>query len=455
MKNREYNNDWDNVNDIPDDDYQRQYQEQLDRFSRMSGNDYNEEIDVSDLKFYNPDEIRRHNVDRYNPTGYNRNGSRTPTYSQRNPQRPQSRSVNRDLQFGVNNKTKNHDSRYAPDFFDSKSRQSYESNKKRSSKVQAEKEHRKKSPVKRFFKCLIIILLLIAVITEVMLYRYAGMVNTVETGNRQYTNASLYDDDIMNVLVIGSDSRSIEDRGRTDTMLLLSIDNKTDKITMTSFMRDMYVQIPDNGWDKLNAANVYGGVELLMDTIELNFDIRIDKYIYIDFYSFVDIVDAIGGIELDISDEEAQGMIPPMAEQNKIMGKPKGTDYLKQGGKNLTVNGNQALAYSRLRYVGNADFERTERQRIVLSKIKEKALTFNPIKLNNIATAVCSHITTNMTRNEIFMLENKAPLILGYETEELRIPEEGAYSYGWHDGQSTLDVNFDSCKQTLRNKIYA
>ena len=219
-------------------------------------------------------------------------------------------------------------------------------------------------------------------------------------------------------------------------------------------MRDMYVEIPNNGWGKLNSANVYGGPELLMDTIELNFDVRVDKYIYIDFYSFVDIVDALGGIELDISDEEAKGMIPPMAEQNKIMKKAKGSDYLTHGGKNMTVNGNQALAYARLRYVGNADFERTERQRIVVSKIKEKALTFNPIKLNNIATATFSHITTNMTRNELFLLENRALFILGYDTEEYRIPEEGMYSYGWHDGQSTLDVDFDACKQALKEKIY-
>lgn len=135
---------------------------------------------------------------------------------------------------------------------------------------------------------------MLAIIAELLIYRYVSMINIVDTGERLYTKASMYDDDIMNVLVIGSDSRSVDERGRTDSMIILSINKNNKEIVMTSLMRDMYVEIPNNGWSKLNAANVYGGPELLMDTIELNFDIRIDKYIYIDFYSFVDIVDAVG-----------------------------------------------------------------------------------------------------------------------------------------------------------------
>lgn len=457
MKNRDnyHDNDLNEESYDEYDEYERLYEEQLDRFSQMDGNDYSEDLDATDLEFHDPND--RYSSDRYNKTGNNRtnlNGSRTPVYPNRNRKsqnrqesasrsRNNQREYNRNLQFGANNSDKN--------------RRSYNYKNARTNRMDTYDDYspRKKSHVKRFFKLLFILIIILAVVVEIMMYRYACMVNSVETNHRSYTNASMYDDNVLNVLVIGSDSRSVEERGRTDTMMLLSIDKEKDKITMTSFMRDMYVEIPDNGWGKLNSANVYGGPELLMDTIELNFDVKVDKYIYIDFYSFVDIVDALGGIELDITDEEAEGMIPPMAEQNKIMGKPKGSDYLTNGGKNMTVNGNQALAYARLRYVGNADFERTERQRIVVSKIKEKALTFNPIKLNSFATATFSHITTNMTRNELFLLENRALFILGYDTEEYRIPEEEMYSYGWHDGQSTLDVDFDACRQALRNKIYS
>lgn len=466
MKNNKYNNHWDNVNDSYD-DYQKQYEKQLNEFSKMDGSDFADELDVTDLEFHDQKENGSYQSDVYNPVGNNNSnpyGSRTPTYSERNGHRPQRRTQNnrnnvrprrqqpqkRDLQFGSNNSARSRNNKYNSAPNDNSARKGNVNKKKRNNK----KVEKKKSPVKKFFKWLIIILLLLFVLAEVLIFRYVGMVNTVDTGERLYTNGAMQDDDVMNVLVIGSDSRSIEERGRTDSMILLSINKKSDEIIMTSFMRDMYVEIPNNGWSKLNAANVYGGPELLMDTIEMNFDIHVDKYVYIDFYSFVDIVDAIGGIELDISDEEAVGMTAPMAEQNKIMGKAKGTDYLTSGGKNLTVNGNQALAYARLRYVGNADFERTERQRIVISKIKEKAVTFNPIKLNNFAKASLSHVTTNMTESELFFLANRAPFILGYETEELRIPEEGMYSYGWHDGQSTLDVDLEACRNALREKIY-
>lgn len=480
MNNNDYNNRSRNSADRANknnnsNDFQRQYEQQLHRYSQMDGNDYDKEINLADLEFHSPEELDSYESGMYNPVGNgvgNPNGSRTPTYSQRTGQsqrrpQPQRQSAqyssrrnsgnqnrtnkrdNHDLQFGSNNSARNKNANYGS--VKNTKKQSPKNKRGNNKRVN---DNKKKSPIKRFFKWLVIILLLIVIIAELLIYRYVNMINIVDTKDRLYTNASMYDDDIMNVLVIGSDSRSLEEQGRTDSMILLSINKKSNELVMTSFMRDMYVEIPNNGWSKLNAANVYGGPELLMDTIEKNFDIRVDKYVYIDFYSFVDIVDAVGGIELDISDEEAAGMKAPMAEQNKIMGKKKGTDYLKSGGK-LTVNGNQALAYARLRYVGNADFERTERQRTVISKIMEKAVTFNPFKIDKFAKASLSHITTNMSKTELQILANRLPFILQYDTKELRIPEEGAYSYGYHDGQSTLDVDFGLCQQTLKKKIYS
>ena len=466
MKRDEYNNNLDNSNEY--DEYSRMYEQQLHKFSAMDGNNYDDTLEFSDLEFHEENEYqeypRRANNYNPNPRSGNPNGSRTPTRSQsRNqtqrrtddyyPQRQSSSSYNKrpqhrrndDLQFGSNNRNSN--SRYKDENI------KYKKSKRKNNKGAKSKMEKKKSPVKRFFTILLLIVIALFVIAELLIHKYVGLVNTVETGDRLVTNASMYDDDILNVLVIGSDARSLDERGRTDSMILLSINNKTDEIVMTSFMRDMYVEIPNNGWNKLNAANVYGGPELLMDTIELNFDVRVDKYVYIDFYSFIDIVDAVGGIELEISDEEAIGMKDPMAEQNKILGNKKGTDYLTEGGT-LLVNGNQALAYARLRYVGNADFERTERQRTVITKIMEKALTINPIKLNNVAEAGLSHVTTNMSEMELQWLANKLPFMLKYETKELRIPEEGMYSYGSHNGQSTLDVDFEACQQAIKETIY-
>lgn len=476
MKRDEYNKTSGNSNEY--DEYSRMYEQQLHKFSAMDGNDYDDTLEYSDLEFHEQNDYKGNvSRERYNPNPHsgNPNGSRTPTYeqrrtqaggshnqrsnsNQRNPSAYNSRnrsSQNRkteDLQFGNNNQ-KRSSGRTVNAQKDKYSTSTQKNNKNRNSGAK-NKMKKKKSPVKRFFKWLIIILLILLVLIETLVYRFVKMVNTVDTGERLVTNASMYDDDIMNVLVIGSDARSLDERGRTDSMILLSVNKKSDEIVMTSFMRDMYVEIPENGWNKMNAANVYGGPELLMDTIEKNFDVRVDKYVYIDFYSFVDIVDAVGGIEIEVSDEEALGMKDPMAEQNKILGNKKGTDYLTEGGK-LLLNGNQALAYSRLRYVGNADFERTQRQRTVITKIMEKAVTFNPIKLNNIAKASLSHITTNMTKSELQILANRLPFILKYETKELRIPEEGMYSYGSHNGQSTLDVDFEACRQAIKENIYS
>ena len=304
------------------------------------------------------------------------------------------------------------------------------------------------------FKFVFAILLVLLLLMQVLILRYISSVNTVKTGNRSVTDVSLDAKEVTNILLIGSDTRNEDERGRTDSMILLSINRKTNETTMTSLMRDCYVEIPGNGYNKLNAAYKLGGAELLMDTIALNFDVKVDRYVYISFFSFINIVDAAGGIELDISDEEAAGMTDPMAEQNKYLGYKKGTDYLSHGGNAMHVNGNQALAYARLRYVGNADFERTDRQRTVINRIIEKAKRLDPLALDNFIRVSCGELTTNMSKAELYVLFYKLLFSLGYDMNELRIPVEGSYTYGTHDGQSTLDVDFDACTEAIREKVY-
>ncbi len=326
---------------------------------------------------------------------------------------------------------------------------------------------KKRSPVKRALLIVLIIILVLVLILQIIILRYVGKITYRESGTRNFTTAALRSDDILNILLIGSDTRDSSERGRTDSMILLSIDKNKKRTTMTSFMRDCYVTLPDYDLDgdggfygegdkcKLNAAYVYGGPELLMDTIEYNFDVAVDKYVYIDFFSFIDIIDSVGGLELDITDEEAVGMQDPMREQNRYLGNEYGTDYLEVGGKGMKVNGNQALGYARLRYVGNADFERTERQRTVISKLIEKAKGSGVFTLDKFAVAVCEHIETNMSKWDIYKLIYRAPFILKYETKQLRIPDDDEYSYGtaW-DGSSVLDVDYKSIIETINREIY-
>ena len=367
MANKDRQQNYTNDNK-PQDYYEQEYQRQLDEFNRISGagGQSVQQIDegVNDFDDYYdagyPDDHSQGTAQPYGQGSrsssdysgsYRESAPRRQTQS-RPTSRPQNRQSDRgrsgksakskktsaprrnsDLQFGKNNKSRND-----------------QTNKKGKNKVENKKRH----PIKTFFKVLIIILLVAFILANVLIWRYIGMVNKVERGQRTNTDASMNSSDVRNILLIGSDTRNADERGRTDSMILLSINSTTKEITMTSFMRDMYVNIKGvdadgndiDTWSKLNAAYVYGGAELLMDTIEYNFDIAVDDYVYIDFLSFVDIVDAVGGIELDISDEEAEGMKPPMAEQNKLLGNKKGTDYLDKGGKKLHVNGNQALAYA-------------------------------------------------------------------------------------------------------------
>ena len=305
-----------------------------------------------------------------------------------------------------------------------------------------------------FLRIMFVLLLVIVLLFQVLIFRYISMVDSVSTGKRLVTAAELYDSKVTKILLIGSDSRKDDEAGRSDSMIIMSVNSRSKEITLTSVMRDSYVEIPDHGWGKLNSAYTFGGAELLLDTIQLNFGVKIDRYVFVSFFSFINIVDAVGGIELDISDEEAQGMTDPMAEQNKYLKNKKGTDYLKKGGQNMHVNGNQALAYARLRYVGNADFERTDRQRLVINKIVEKAKTLNPLQLDNFLKLSCRELTTNMSAGEMYVFFYKLLFSLTYDRGELRIPPEGAYTYGSHDGLSTLDIDFDGCKRTLRETVY-
>lgn len=265
------------------------------------------------------------------------------------------------------------------------------------------------------------------------------------------------DDNVTNILIIGEDIRDTADSttGNTDVMMLVSINDETEEVTLTSFMRDMYVEIADSGgtYAKLNSAYAAGGAELTMKTLKNNFGIDVDKYVLFNFYSFIDIVDACGGIDIRISDEEAEGMQSPMAEQNDCLGNAEGTDYLTEGGT-YHMNGNQALAYARLRYVGNADFERTARQRRVVSKIAEGAKELSLVELSDLLDDVLRDLETNLTDGEIAYLLYNSSTLLDYEIKQLRIPADGMYTNETIRGQAVLVVDFMDSIKLFQETVY-
>jgi len=221
---------------------------------------------------------------------------------------------------------------------------------------------------------------------------------------------------------------------------------------MVSLMRDTYVQVPGYGGCKLNAAYSYGGPELLMDTIEENFYIDVDDYISINFLSFAGIVDAVGGVEIEINEDEAYAInaLLDSKEGVSMFGTPEESDYLYSAGT-YKLNGKQALCYSRLRKVGNADFERTERQRTVLTEIFN---SFKPSSLISLLGESFPNLTTNMSTLDMYLLSLRLPFLLGYDTQQFRIPAEDTYWGSDIDGQSVLEIDFDANLDIIENEIY-
>ena len=244
------------------------------------------------------------------------------------------------------------------------------------------------------------------------------------------------DPDITNIMIIGTDSRKKGLwRTATDTMILVSINKKTQKVFMTSFMRDIQVYIKkggnhrEAGNDKLNAAYAYGDSKMMFETIEENFGIKIDKFVHLDFYSFVTLVDAIGGVDMYVTSKEIKYMNTVyLYEINKTLyHRPRGTDYLPYKTGKFHLNGKQALAYTRVRYVGG-DYERTERQRKVLEEIIKKVKEMSPSKLNKFAERALKCVSTNLSQTEVMSLVMDAPECLSYETISTRIPVDKTYT---------------------------
>ncbi|MCD8146342.1 MAG: LCP family protein [Clostridiales bacterium] len=238
-------------------------------------------------------------------------------------------------------------------------------------------------------------------------------ITQIEAVDRGEAGVATSVDGVVNVLLVGQDTRTGE-RERSDTMIILSINKNTEQITMVSLMRDLYVQIPGYSNNRLNAAYQYGGFDLLDATIEENFAIVIDYNVEVDFEGFEDIIETLGGIDVELTAAEAE----------YINGKLK-QDTLVEGVNHLT--GEEALWYCRTRKVGNADFERTERQRRVLEIIYEDLKDASWLKLLKVYDSVADNITTDMNNTQIISIAYSAYTMGKSEMNSYRIPADNMY----------------------------
>lgn len=192
-----------------------------------------------------------------------------------------------------------------------------------------------------------------------------------------------------------------------------------------------------------------------MDTIEENFDVHIDDYVMITFAACAAMIDADGGVELEISDREAGGsQRDPHQRGQRDHGRRREDDLLDGGGK-LKLDGKQALSYSRIRYVGNADFERTERQRTVMEQVMGK-IKSNPFRLFPVCMGALPKMTTNMSVLSLYGYAVTTPLKLAtYDMAQQRVPADGTYQGADIGGESVLQVDFDAAKQQLKSTVFA
>ncbi len=220
-------------------------------------------------------------------------------------------------------------------------------------------------------------------------------------------------DHIINIMLIGQDRRPGEGRTRSDVMILCTLNKTTKELTMTSFMRDMYVAIPGYRDDKMNATYILGGMNLLDKCLETNFGVHVDGNIEVDFNGFADIVDLMGGVDIYLSNAEANHLI-----YNGHSAVP-GMNHL---------SGEAALMYTRNRSVGNSDFTRTERQRKVLSALFEKCRNMNLSQMKNLVKNILPMITTDLSNREIMdYLMDIVPLLKDMKINTNRIPADGTY----------------------------
>lgn len=248
-------------------------------------------------------------------------------------------------------------------------------------------------------------------------------------------------DDVINILLIGQDRRPGEERARSDSMILCTIKRDTKEIILTSFMRDLYVQIPGYGNNRINASYAWGGMELLNQTLEENFGIYVDGNIEVDFEQFANIVDLLGGVPMELRSDEAEYINTDTHSS------------LTSGMQVLT--GQQALSYARIRSLdADADFSRTNRQRKVLNALFDQVKDSGLVTLLGLLDDVLPMVTTDMGNTQILGYATKVfPMFSGATISSQRVPVDGAYYGAMIDGMSVLVADMDQTRQVLQETL--
>ena len=259
----------------------------------------------------------------------------------------------------------------------------------------------------------------------------------------------------QNILLLGCDAHAQDGYDRSDSMIVVSVNSKTNQVKMTSLMRDMWVHIQGHGNQKLNAATVFGGPELAMSTVNEYFGLDIDKYVMVNVAGLVELIDTLGGVDLEITEEERQYINQGAKETAQYTGAnaDPGEDLTSAGLVHLT--GAQAVCHARNRTNGHGDYSRTDRQRSVLMAIANKLKQENSLlTLMAVGKQLLDQVETNLSLDDLVLLATVGMNVDLNDVEQLRLPAEGTYSTGYVGEYWCIQPNYEKNAALLHDFIY-
>lgn len=248
---------------------------------------------------------------------------------------------------------------------------------------------------------------------------------------------------LLNILLIGQDAREGDQQARSDSMILCTYNKTTREVTMTSFLRDLYVPIPGHGSNRINAAYAFGGTPLLKKTIDQNFHVAIDGSIEVDFAHFSEIIDHLGGVEIELRQDEAD-----------VINQQTGS-ALTEGLQRL--DGFQTLTYSRIRSLDmDGDVSRTNRQRKVMGALMDSLRGSSFTELTPVISKILPMLTTDLNRGQLLLYTLEIlPQLSQIQIHSQKIPADGTFTDKNVDGMSVLVADMEAQRQYLRKTLMA
>lgn len=277
----------------------------------------------------------------------------------------------------------------------------------------------------------------------------------VPTATRPPVELVKKDEEIINYLLVGLDNRKMTDKitGNTDVMIIMTMDKKNNKIKLTSLMRDILVDMPGQSSKKrLNSANSFLGIDGAIQLIEDTFGIPIDGFAAVNFLGVADAVNAMGGVTVEVEKNELGELNNCILVQKEQYGYKNISTVKKSGMQKL--NGQQALAYMRIRHIAGGDFNRTARQRKVLRAVFDGVKDMNELQMVQLATQLTESVRTNLTEVEMLSAVANMYSLRNASLEELRLPLDNTYRNVRYNKMAVLDIDFEANSKAVKEFIY-